>query len=295
MENIFQAVSVPPAILQPQMGEYLDPVSGLIYCKICHTPRQCKVVIGGNLMLPRCTCQCQQERLRQEEEEEKARRFRLEIDRNRSIGLPNPSLRKQTFETDLGYNPEAMSRARNYVRHWEEFYKEGIGLLFWGSVGTGKSFLAGCIANALLDRGVRVMMTNCSRILNQLSGLRSGENNRFIDGLCAFELLIIDDLGMERSSEYAREQIFSVIDSRYRSGRPTIYTTNIHIDQLKNTTDLNDRRIFDRVLERCIPVVVNDQHVRELRSRRFREKGDKLLREKPLPERNHLSHGASRS
>lgn len=285
MEKIFQAVSVKPAILQPQAGEYVDPVSGLIYCKTCHTPRQCKVVICGNLMLPRCTCQCEQERMRKEEEEEKARRFRLEIDQNRSAGLPSPILRKHTFETDLGYNPEAMNRARNYVRHWEEFYKEGIGLLFWGSVGTGKSFLAGCIANALLDKGVRVRMTNCSRILNELSGLRSGENNRFIDRLCAFDLLIIDDLGMERSSEYAREQIFSVIDSRYRSGRPTIYTTNIHLEQMKNTTDLNDQRIFDRVLERCIPVVVSDQHVRKLRSRRICEKSDKLLREKPLRER----------
>ena len=88
-----------------------------------------------------------------------------------------------------------------------------MGLLLWGPVGTGKSFIAGCIANALLDQGVPVMMTNFARLLNKLTDMCVGDRNAYIDSFNSFPLLIIDDLGVERNSEFAREQVFSVIDS----------------------------------------------------------------------------------
>ena len=53
-----------------------------------------------------------------------------------------------------------MDKARAYVENWKEAYKNNTGLLLFGDVGTGKSFFAGCIANALLDRDVPVLMTN---------------------------------------------------------------------------------------------------------------------------------------
>ena len=65
-------------------------------------------------------------------------------------------------------------------------------------------------------------MTNFSRILNALSGLYSEEKNQYIDSLNQYSLLIIDDLGIERSTEFALEQVFNVIDSRYRSKLPLI-------------------------------------------------------------------------
>ena len=117
-----------------------------------------------------------------------------------------------------------------------------------GDVGTGKSFFAGCIANALLEQGVPVLMTNFSRILNALSGLYSEEKNQYIDSLNQYSLLIIDDLGIERSTEFALEQVFNVIDSRYRSKLPLIVTTNMTLEELKNPQDLTRSRIYDRVL-----------------------------------------------
>ena len=100
---------------------------------------------------------------------------------------------------------------------------ENLGLLLWGGVGTGKSFLAGCIANALVEQEVPVRMTNFARILNELNGSFSGRNE-VIDKLCRYPLLIIDDFGMERGTEYALEQIYSIVDSRYRSQKPLIVT-----------------------------------------------------------------------
>ena len=98
--------------------------------------------------------------------------------------------------------------AKEYVAHWEKGEREASGLLLWGGVGTGKTYMAGCIANALLDKGVTVMMTNFSRVLSDLPGMFSG--NRYIDSFNRFRLLIIDDFGAERSSEFSWEHLQSM-------------------------------------------------------------------------------------
>ena len=69
-------------------------------------------------------------------------------------------------------------------------------------------------------------MTNFPTILNRLTGMFSEDRADFIASFDEYDLLIIDDLGVERSTEYAMEQMFFVIDSRYRSRRPMIITTN---------------------------------------------------------------------
>lgn len=237
---------------------------GLIYCSKCHTPRQKRLEVSGKTIEPRCMCACQTEDYDRREQERKHREFLDMVAKNRSIGLPDPGLRKHTFENDLGYNPKQIEIAKRYVQHWDEFRNSSTGLLLWGDVGTGKSFIAGCIANALLDKGVPVLMTNFARLLNTLTDMYAGDRNAYIDSFKRYELLIIDDLGMERNSEFAREQVFSVIDSRYRSQLPMIVTTNLSLEELKDPTDLSRSRIYDRVMERCMPICVNEQNIREL-------------------------------
>ena len=246
-----------------RQDEYLDE-SGLIYCSKCKTPRQKRIEAAGKRMEPRCMCACQTDEHEQQEQERKHREFLDMVERNRSVGLPDPELRKHTFENDLGYNPKQIQLAKQYVQHWEEFQKSSTGLLLFGNVGTGKSFIAGCIANALLDKGVPVVMTNFSRILNKLTDMYAGERNAYIDSFNRYPLIIIDDLGIERNSEFAREQVFSVIDSRYRSQLPMIVTTNLSLKKLKNPEDMARARIYDRVLERCMPIRVNEQNIRDL-------------------------------
>ena len=243
--------------------EYLN-ADNLICCSRCHTPRQKRINAIGKTMEPRCMCACQTADYDKREQERKHREFLDMVERNRSVGLPDPELRKHTFENDLGYNPKQMRMAKRYVLHWEELRKNATGLLLWGDVGTGKSFIAGCIANALLDKGVPVIMTNFARLLNKLTDMYAGDRNAYIDSFKRYPLMIIDDLGVERNSEFAREQVFSVIDSRYRSELPMIVTTNLTLEELQHPEDLSRSRIYDRILERCLPIRVNDQNIREL-------------------------------
>ena len=238
--------------------------NGLIYCSKCHAPRQKRIEVPGKTIEPRCMCACQTEDYDRREQERKHREFLDMVAKNRSIGLPDPGLRKHTFENDLGYNSKQIRMAKRYVQHWEKMQKNSTGLLLWGDVGTGKSFIAGCIANALLDKGVPVIMTNFARLLNKLTDMYAGDRNAYIDSFNRYQLMIIDDLGVERNSEFAREQVFSVIDSRYRSELPMIVTTNLTLEELQHPEDLSRSRIYDRVLERCLPIRVNDQNIREL-------------------------------
>jgi len=144
-----------------------------------------------------------------------------------------------------------MAKALAYVDYWRSAFKRNIGLFLFGDVGTAKSFAAGCIANALLDADVPVLMTNFPTVLARLCGMFGEDRTDFLASLGDYDLLIIDDLGAERNTDYAMEQIFSIIDSRYRSGKPLIVTTNLKLAELKHPPDLAHARIYDRILERC--------------------------------------------
>ena len=157
--------------------------------------------------------------------------------------------------------------------------KDCTGLLLWGDVGTGKTFIAGCIANALIEKGIPVLMTNFSRILNTLSGMFNEDRNTFIESLNQYTLLIIDDLGIERDSKYGLEQVFNVIDSRYRCQKPLIITTNLTLVEMKNA-DLDHTRIYDRILEMCTPMRINNQNIRKINAETKLNEARKLLSDK---------------
>ena len=259
-----------------QRDEYLNESDHLIYCTKCHTPRQGRYTLQGRVFMPPIRCKCQQEIYDQEEARRKLSERQAEIKRMKASGLQDKSLYDYTFEKDTGINPE-MHLAHKYVENWDDMKARSSGLLLWGDVGTGKSFFAGCIANALLEKGVPVLMTNFSRILNTLSGMHFEDRNQFIDSLNRYSLLIIDDLGIERNSEFVLEQVFNVIDSRYRSKKPLIVTTNLTLTELNNAPDVAHRRIYDRILERCAPIRINNRNIRQDKASANLQKAKKIL------------------
>ena len=178
----------------------------------------------------------------------------MEIAELRSKGIQDTHFLDWKFQ--IAEDSFYVQMAKRYVDQWEQAKAENLGLLFWGDVGTGKSFLAACIANALLSRGVSVMMTNFPRVLTRMGDLQFGERNEYIDSFGRFELLIIDDLGVERNSEYALEQVYTVVDERYKSNLPLIVTTNLTPKQLRSSRDVAHARIYSRILEMCTPVLI---------------------------------------
>ena len=261
---------------EPKEDEYVNKADGLIYCAKCHTPRQCVIHHGDRIVTPPVMCDCQRTVEEKAEAAFQKRQEEFRIERMKASGLQDRYLHDYTFANDKGYNPE-IKKAQQYVAEWAMMKENCIGLLLWGNVGTGKTFIAACIANALIEKGVSVLMTNFSKILNSLSGMFDVDRNNFIESFNRYSLLIIDDLGIERNSDFALEQVFNVIDSRYRSKKPLIVTTNLTLDELKHPKDLAHARIYDRVLERCVPLKVNRQNIRHLNAANTLRSAKKLF------------------
>lgn len=238
---------------------------GLLYCGICKEPKEAflpKAICFGNFDRHPSMCACMRAEVAKEESRARQMDYRNTIERLRTRCFQNKNMLNWRFENDNGMN-EKMKLAKNYVEKWETVKEKNHGLLLWGSVGTGKSYMAGCIANALLDKAVSVHMTNFAKILNDLQA-KYDRRNEYINYFCGFQLLIIDDLGVERGTEYGLEQLYNVIDSRYRTGKPFIVTTNLTLNEIKNTTDLSYKRIYDRVLEMCTPIRIDGASIRDL-------------------------------
>lgn len=253
-EQIIEAAEkVAAKNIKAEQGDYI--VDGLLHCGKCKTPKQCRVEFFGEIRTPFCLCKCETERRDREEAERKRAERERKAKEMRRIGFPDSDMQHWTFANDDLQNPRITQAMQKYVENFPELRKKGQGLLLYGTVGTGKTYAAAEVANALIDKGYSALVTNFARIANTVSGLYEGKQ-AYYDSLNRFDLLVIDDLAAERKTEYMSEIVYTVIDSRYRAGMPMIITTNLTAEELKNPQDITNKRIFDRVMERCLPVEV---------------------------------------
>ena len=240
-------------------GDYIGE-NGLWYCGSCNTPKQIEVIAFGSVHKPFCNCECEKQRLANEKENKVQLEFKNRVKDLRRNGFPDADMMQWTFANDDMENEQITKAMKRYVENFPELKKQGKGLLLYGNVGRGKTYSACEVANALIDKGYSVLVTNFSRVLNTLQS--TYEKQEYIDSLNEYALLVIDDLGIERSTEYAKEQVYNVIDARYRANLPMIITTNLSIDMIKNPTDIENGRIYDRIIERCFPIEVKGQNRR---------------------------------
>lgn len=227
------------------MGE-----DGLLYCSKCGGARQATIdVPERGIRTVGCRCKCQLE----EQNEFYRRQIEAEYNRRKMVCFGNAKKYQDTYFETCEEN-EVIKVAKNYADNFINFYHEGKGLLLHGTSGNGKSSAAACIANQLLKEGHKVHMTDFATVGNTLQG--TFEKQEYIDDLCRFALLIIDDLGAERQTGYMQEIVFNVINSRLLTGKPLIITTNLDINDIKKIDDVGKGRIYDRLLEKCHPVHV---------------------------------------
>lgn len=238
----------------------------ITYCKECGEQTNMIVnILGQNRIVP-CICKCRKEKLEKQQDLE----LKKDLERRRNIlitqGIMDKEFLKNNFDKYNGSNIKIFNLCKKYVENWEIMKKENIGIIFYGDVGRGKTFFASCIANELFKNGISVCVTSFPKIIDKLMNFNE-ESKFLIENVKSQNLLVIDDFGVERETEYVLEQIFKIIDDRLRVGLPTIITTNLSLEQLKDPKTLAQRRIYDRILEMCsIQILVDNQNNRQEKS-----------------------------
>ena len=243
---------------QPQEGDYYE--DNLLMCGKCHTKKQTIITLFGEPRKVFMACECRVKEYEDEKKERKKIEVKRRIEELRRTGIAESERVEWRFENDNGTNPKIMKTCRRYVEKWEEVKKENIGLLMYGGVGTGKSFAACCIANDLIDKGVSALVTSLPKCISSIqSGF--GNQSNILEDIEHAELLVLDDVGVERETSFALEKVFEIVDTRIKSGKPLIVTTNLSPEDFRRQ-DIEYKRIYDRILGVCTPIKFTGESLR---------------------------------
>lgn len=243
-------------------GDYIND-EGLLCCNVCKEPRQAfypyQVKIGESeetvpvKVTSFCLCERNAEK-KQNEEKRYAENLRR-IEKLRRLSIMEEKFSRVTFDTlqVTPHNDRNMKLCKRYAFGFQDMLNKNQGLLMWGGVGTGKSCVAAAIANHLLNERVPVVMTSFVKIVEDVQMKKISDTDLY-ETLSRADLVIFDDLGAERKTDFALEIVYNAIDDRYRKKLPMIITTNKTLDEMKSVDDIRYIRIYDRIFEVCYPM-----------------------------------------
>lgn len=259
---------------------------GIIICGVCGKPRQRRLDLPlSPLVWTLCDCELKRraEEDAKREAEEKGAKISALLSRlaaYRIIDAPSPpeitqnadgssTIKRKhahTFADDDRMTPAASNFAKAYADNFENYKKDGTGLVLYGNVGRGKSFLAECIVAELTDRGYAVAMTSFSRIESALWDVN--DRQYALDLLTRLDLIALDDMFAERDTTYMTEKVFTIVDTLYKAKVPMIITTNMTTAQLNSNAgrDIGKDRVLSRLREACLFREISGQDRRRVRA-----------------------------
>lgn len=263
--------------INPDEGSYYIGDDGLKHCSVCDEALEIKIHWPWGDKTETCMCKCRTEAYHADMAALKTDETGLQIMRYTDINRRlNPSISDMTFEKDNGSQPK-LSFCREYAKNFEDKLKRGSGLILLGPCGTGKSFGAGCILNSVLNQGYRALMISIEKIAEQAEEAGFEGKGEYFDDLMNIPLLIIDDLGTARETEYMMQITNRVISDRDKSMKPLIITTNIPYEDIRNPRTDDWARIWSRINARAIPINFSGTDKRSESAAKLRDETRKLI------------------
>jgi DNA replication protein DnaC len=265
MESVFNAIveNIAGEAVK-EMTDYIGE-DGFLHCGVCHEPKEAYMFPDESIPvfdLPGfckdkkrpSPCACRRKQIEEEEAEERRKREEYRIEELKRKGLTDAKYQESTFQNDDGKNPEASRTCKEYVEKFEQLRnmaKGSGGLILYGAPGGGKTYMASAIANGLIEKGISVIMTTAEKLSSEMSA-NYGENRASIlQNVASVSLLILDDFGIERETKSTVLNLYEIVNQRYNAGKPMIITTNMTLQALKDAKQINQQRIFGRIVEMC--------------------------------------------
>lgn len=247
-------------------------------CSKCGEPTFKEIEMLGKVRLVPRMCKCKKEEFERMQREEEAKEKQQRLKSLFTNSLMDSKFFGETFENwdETKGNNKYRGMAEKYCNRFSEVKKQGLGFLFYGTPGNGKTYLSNCIANRLLNDCIPVISTSVDGILNRIKQTynkwgKEGEET-ILNSLSYADLVIIDDLGTEDATGWSVSKVYNIIDRRYRNKLPMIVSTNVSIEELK---EIYSERTIDRLLEMCTPIKFTGESIRKEKSK----ENSNLLRE----------------
>lgn len=222
-------------------------------------------------------CQCEKERIEKEQQEqlryEEAKKLREQekyIEKLKSRSMLDEKFKNSTFENWNGDNKsqKIINICKKYCENFDYNKENNVGMLLHGNAGVGKTYSVSCIANFLMEHRKSVICTSINGLLRQFKSTYNSSSKEsekdVLEYIKTIDLLIIDDLGTEQLTEWSNSILYEIIDTRYRSDKPLIITTNLQRQEFQNRYH---QRINDRIFEMCVLVNCSGNSIREMFSK----------------------------
>lgn len=260
--NKYPSQNLKPAESDYQMG-------GLWYCGKCKTPREQNIEHVG-CVPALCKCKLAEK----ERAEQKAAKEKTERARKTAFGCDRSKRFNFTFANDDRRHADVSDKLKKYCDNFKEHKEKGEGIIIQSpNNGNGKTFLSCAVANELIERGHRVLVTDFLTLRDRLfnpSAFSIPPACNFVtrvdvlNWLCSYDLIVIDDLGTEQSTEFMLEVEYRVIDALTDALVPIILTTNYTLAELLEPNDVDKRRVFDRIKGNCAIISIKDNRSRRI-------------------------------
>lgn len=246
--------------------------NNILCCGNCHEEKEF-VFPNGN-KVP-CVCKCEMERMENEERLERKQSFI----RNNIKYIDSEY--RDFYLKDIDNSNKDFDFAFRFVEKFDELKKLKTGLYIYGDTGNGKTTIAKAIANEIFQKEYRVLMMSCNKAIQKINeGNGNTQENilHFKQVIKDSDLIVLDDFGASRETDYQLEKIYNLINYLYENKKVIIITTNISRIDLGKEDNMTKKRIFDRIIEMTYGIYIKSVGVRKDLARSKINEIEKLLK-----------------
>lgn len=218
-------------------------------CPVCGGMRKAEIRRSDKIQIVDLECECARRDEVKPEKQIKERSYRQVVNFMERCGLEG------NFRESDGKNAKSLDLAKRYVDKFESIRTlEVNGMVLEGDPRQGKTFAAGAMVRSLYEKGYNVLYDTAMGFVENYGKTRRGVYTTISERIREADIVLVDDLGATRMSQFGQECLTNLIDACDKHGVPLLITTNIDLTKRAVASDatLFEQRVYGRILKRCL-------------------------------------------